>query len=58
MGHYFRSCENSLAQASARRRRPRRPGFRKSLFPPETPDLYLRSMLTNHEGRGQELERP
>ena len=45
-------------EASAGRRRPRRPGFQNSLFPaetfrPETPALYPRSLLTNHEVRGR-----
>ena len=39
-----------------------RPGllldFQIPCFRPETPVLYLRSLLTNHKGHGRELKRP
>ena len=50
--------QSTLAQASAGRRRPRRPGFSNSLFRPETPPVYPKRLLTNREGRRRKLGRP
>ena len=46
--------EDGRIQASAGCRRPRRPEFLNSLFPP----LDSRSLVTNHKGRGRKLGRP
>ena len=48
----------SWLQASAGRRRPRRPGFSYSLSPSWVFSFYPRSLFTNHEGYGQKLGPP
>ena len=49
---FFRFC---IRDAQGR---PHRPGFPNSCFRPETPILYLSSLLTNNEGRRRKLGSP